>query len=101
MTTKDDAAQMIKEPMWFIGEILMKHEEAVLEIIKELEKERKRLCAENARLTEMCDKLLNHCDKENGECSECGRIVCPYQCEMHFHHDGCPACCQHESEKIK
>lgn len=53
--------------------------------IKELEDEVK-------RLTEIADGLLNHCDKENGECSECAKIVCPHKEPFHFHHDGCPAC---------
>lgn len=37
-------------------------------------------------------QLLNHCDKEGGECSECSKIICPHHCPDHFHHDGCPAC---------
>lgn len=52
------------------------------------------LVREVERLTVMVDKLLNHCDKDNGECLECSKIVCPYECELHFHHDGCPACAQ-------
>ena len=55
------------------------------------------ICEEAAneikRLRDMADALLNHCDKENGECSECGRICCPEHDPMHFHHDGCPSCC--------
>ncbi len=43
-------------------------------------------------LREMADKLINHCDKEGGECSECSEIVCPDKCKLHFHHDGCPIC---------
>jgi len=42
--------------------------------------------------TAQCDALLNHCDKDNGECGECGRIICPHKDPMHFHHDGCPSC---------
>ena len=38
------------------------------------------------------DALLNHCDKQNGECGFCGETVCPYGETLHFHHDGCPAC---------
>jgi hypothetical protein len=41
---------------------------------------------------ERVDKLLAHCD--DPECWTCGKIICPHECEMHFHHDGCPACAQ-------
>jgi len=44
----------------------------------------------NERLSEIVDKLLNHCP--DSECSECSKISCPHGCELHFHHDGCPAC---------
>jgi hypothetical protein len=47
-------------------------------------------------LKETVDKLLNHCD--DPECWECGKIICPYGGEMHFHHDGCPICAQMESQ---
>ena len=43
------------------------------------------------------DALLNHCDKGGGECGECSKIICPHKDEMHFHHDGCPSCCQDEA----
>lgn len=46
----------------------------------------------------LVDKLLDHCDKESGECSTCARIMCPWNDELHFHHDGCPTCCGKESE---
>lgn len=39
------------------------------------------------------DALLAHCGKEGGECSGCAKIICPFEEELHFHHDGCPACC--------
>lgn len=42
------------------------------------------------------DKLLNHCDKEGGECSECAKIICPHEDTLHFHHDGCPSCTEDE-----
>lgn len=55
--------------------------------------------AENARklrefdrLLAMVDALLNHCDKDGGECHVCSQIVCPYKDPLHFHHDGCPSC---------
>ena len=51
---------------------------------------------EIARLATMADALLAHCDKENGECSVCGTIVCPHKDGMHFHHDGCPSCAEDE-----
>ncbi len=61
--------------------------DAVIDKIETLKKEAK-------RLEVIADKLLNHCDKDNGECYECSKIVCPHECELHFHHDGCPACSQ-------
>lgn len=45
---------------------------------------------------EKIDALLAHCP--DGECPVCAKIICPYQCDMHFHHDGCPACAEHEGE---
>lgn len=45
------------------------------------------------RMGNQLDALLNHCGKDGGECSECGKIICPHGGEMHFHHDGCPSCC--------
>jgi hypothetical protein len=51
--------------------------------------------AEIKKLKETVDKLLNHCD--DPECWECGKIICPYGGEMHFHHDGCPTCAEMES----
>jgi hypothetical protein len=44
------------------------------------------------RLSEIADALLNHCEKDNGECMTCSTIVCPHKEPLHFHHDGCPAC---------
>lgn len=38
--------------------------------------------------------LLDHCPE--GECDVCAKIICPYECTMHFHHDGCPACAENE-----
>lgn len=37
------------------------------------------------------DALLAHCNQN--ECEECSKIICPHKDEMHFHHDGCPSCC--------
>jgi len=51
--------------------------------------------AEINKLNETVDKLLNHCD--DPECWECGKIICPYGGEMHFHHDGCPTCAEMDS----
>jgi hypothetical protein len=54
------------------------------------------LSARILRQLERCeaqlDALLNHCDKEGGECSVCAQIICPHKESLHFHHDGCPAC---------
>jgi hypothetical protein len=58
-----------------------------------------RTASENARkvrefdrLLAMVDALLNHCDKDGGECHVCSQIVCPHKDPLHFHHDGCPSC---------
>lgn len=48
--------------------------------------------AEINRLRATVDKLLAHCG--DPECMECGAAVCPWGEPLHFHHDGCPACCQ-------
>ncbi len=47
---------------------------------------------EARRMLAMIDPLLNHCDKDGGECQVCSVIVCPHKEPLHFHHDGCPAC---------
>ena len=31
------------------------------------------------------------------ECPICSAAACPYGCDMHFHHDGCPECAQREN----
>jgi hypothetical protein len=49
-----------------------------------------------ATLEKQVDALLQHCD--DPECWTCGKIICPYGGEMHFHHDGCPTCAQMEYE---
>lgn len=41
---------------------------------------------------EAADAFVNDCDRDHGECSECGWMCCPYSDEYHFHHDGCPSC---------
>jgi hypothetical protein len=53
--------------------------------------------AEIEKLKETVYKLLDHCD--DPECWECGKIICPYGGEMHFHHDGCPTCTQMEAQE--
>jgi hypothetical protein len=50
-------------------------------VLRQLERREKQL-----------DALLNHCDKDDGECGICGAIICPHGESLHFHHDGCPAC---------
>lgn len=32
------------------------------------------------------------------ECAICALVVCPLGEPLHFHHDGCPACSQEESD---
>lgn len=51
-----------------------------------------RMLRQLERAEKALDALLNHCDKESGECSFCGKTICPYGDGMHFHHDGCPSC---------
>jgi hypothetical protein len=41
--------------------------------------------------------FLAHCP--DGECPTCSQIICPHGCELHFHHDGCPACAEHEGNQ--
>lgn len=53
--------------------------------------------SEIRRLHGIIDGLLGHCG--DGECMDCGAIVCPYGEPLHFHHDGCPACCQFEDDQ--
>ena len=53
--------------------------------------------AEIRDLHRKIDALLAHCP--DGECYECGAIICPHKEPLHFHHDGCPACCQDEDEQ--
>lgn len=38
---------------------------------------------------------LDHC--ADAECLTCGAICCPHGDPLHFHHDGCPACEQHDA----
>lgn len=45
------------------------------------------------------DAMLAHCD--DPECSTCATIICPHQCAMHFHHDGCPACAETDTPNHK
>lgn len=39
---------------------------------------------------EALDAILQAC--QDGECYDCGRVICPHNEPLHFHHDGCPAC---------
>ena len=48
---KAGAEEMIKAPMWLIEQILLKHEKAVLEVMKEMHDE-------NAKLKEQIDKAV-------------------------------------------
>ena len=53
------------------------------------------LARDGMRLGAVVDKLLAHCP--DGECPTCGEAVCPHSSGLHFHHDGCPACAEHEA----
>lgn len=48
-----------------------------------------------AESEKMIDALLAHCD--DPECFTCGKIICPHSEPLHFHHDGCPACAEHDA----
>lgn len=68
--------------------------------------ERDQLKAENEALRKQVadderklDALLAHCD--DGECPTCAQIICPHGGVMHFHHDGCPSCAEHEAAMAK
>lgn len=63
--------------------------------------ERSRKVREYDRLVVMVGALLNHCDKDGGECHMCSVIVCPLKDPLHFHHDGCPSCSVAEEEKAR
>lgn len=56
------------------------------------------LLKEKLRVDEIANRLLAHMDdgthQEGGECSVCAAICCPHGEPFHFHHDGCPACCE-------
>lgn len=65
---------------------------AIPEGMESLHQQVEELTRERDRFEKMCDALLNHCDKEQGECSVCSTIVCPSGDPYHFHHDGCPSC---------
>jgi hypothetical protein len=56
------------------------------------------LVAKNRQLEQKLDRLLNHC--QDGECSECAKIICPFEDPMHFHHDGCPSCYVPEATNV-
>lgn len=50
---------------------------------------------ENNDPEERINELLAMC--RDPECYTCGSIVCPHGEELHFHHEGCPACAEHEA----
>ena len=52
------------------------------------------MVAELSRICTIADGLVNHCDKDGGECRVCSEICCPLKDPLHFHHDGCPSCSQ-------
>lgn len=43
------------------------------------------------------DAALARCP--DAECRRCAILVCPHADPMHFHHDGCPGCAEHETER--
>lgn len=40
-----------------------------------------------------CTGAIDTCRRHDGECMDCARRDCPYTEPLHYHHDGCPACC--------
>lgn len=84
----DETSEMINNLRWMDRSITNSAANLIEQQAERIEK----LVKYSRRLEDMCDELLAHCDKENGECSICSAIVCPYNCPMHFHHDGCPSC---------
>lgn len=67
----------------------------VLALIAENEALRKQVADYERKL----DALLAHCD--DGECQICAQIICPHGGAMHFHHDGCPSCAEHDAAMAK
>ncbi len=44
-----------------------------------------------------CLGNIEACSKAgNDECTVCGARDCPRSEPLHYHHDGCPACCQED-----
>jgi len=66
---KTGAEEMIKAPMWLIEQILLKHEKAVLEVMKELHDE-------NARLRGAIERAI--ADEESGNGWGPDVTVCAY-----------------------
>lgn len=66
---KAGAEEMIKAPMWLIEQILLKHEKAVLEVMKELHDE-------NVRLRSAIERAL--ADEESGKGWGPDVTVCAY-----------------------
>lgn len=77
--------------------MLRQQQERILELegcINDCYKVQKMQADEVYKAQATIDKLLNHCD--DPECWDCGKIICPHEDEMHFHHDGCPTCAEME-----
>lgn len=49
------------------------------------------------RMHKQIELLLAHCG--DSECETCAKIICPFEDDMHYHHDGCPSCCNCPPEK--
>ena len=43
-------------------------------------------------------EVMEHKDCQKPECIICGWRDCPHHEPLHYHHDGCPACCVEDSE---
>lgn len=64
--------------------------------MNQLHQELHRLIRQRDRLNAEIDSLLMQCP--DAECSQCSIVVCPHGCDLHFHHDGCPACAMPEDQ---
>lgn len=85
------AAELVDKVRWGVDHLCDAHERRITELKAEIEALRKQVADDERKL----DALLAHCD--DGECGTCGQIICPHGDGMHFHHDGCPSCAQHEA----
>jgi hypothetical protein len=92
------------EMSWMGYQAAWQHQQAKIDALESLVKHRYsegyeaasiELVGKIQELHSKLDDLLNHCTID--ECETCATIICPHKEPFHFHHDGCPACAEHES----